>query len=283
MRFLFYSNLIFCLWKACEAIQCYSCLSNEKAGKFCRQITEAQIVSCPNDSTFCNALVFLQNGKVNVNRGCSGSVSSWGFGKSECDIMSSEALMDVGVAFYQCRGDICNNIEPADEATAKSDTGVVLLTKTVEEEVTKVIKEKMVHSEDGGDEESSYGNRKTTKAPSTQKKILTTSEESTDDYLVLKTTKVPSTQKKILTTSEESTDDYLVLKTTKAPTTQKRKVITTEEAETDSYFPVKTTTTTTTKKRIIYPDESNQIKEEGSSEVVLKVTRKRGRTVFDRR
>ena len=40
--------------------------------------------------------------------------------------MRDRELMDTGVAFYQCRGDACNNIEPAEETSSK----VVLMTQS---------------------------------------------------------------------------------------------------------------------------------------------------------
>lgn len=113
-----------------EAIQCFSCLSNEQTGKSCRRISEATIANCQGDVTFCTALVFLKNGQVHVNRGCGGDVASWGLGDSECQIMSSDALMDVAMALYQCRADGCNNIEPAD---GSQSSDVVLLTKSVKQ------------------------------------------------------------------------------------------------------------------------------------------------------
>lgn len=49
--------------------------------------------------------------------------------------MAAPSLLDVGVAFYQCRGDLCNNIEPAEEATVKKDGGVELLTQSSKENI----------------------------------------------------------------------------------------------------------------------------------------------------
>jgi hypothetical protein len=49
--------------------------------------------------------IFLPTGQVNVNRGCGANVATWGFGSSECQIMSNEALIKMAMALYQCRGD----------------------------------------------------------------------------------------------------------------------------------------------------------------------------------
>ncbi|GAV07244.1 hypothetical protein RvY_17106 [Ramazzottius varieornatus] len=123
--FILLSCLLVCIWTGVsDAIQCYHCESSPRDGKFCRRTTEARLIDC--DSTFCSALVWMENGQVRVHRGCQGHISSWGFGRSECDIMQSDRLMDTGVAFYQCRGDACNNIEPTEETSSK----VVLMTQS---------------------------------------------------------------------------------------------------------------------------------------------------------
>lgn len=44
-----------------DAIQCYHCESSPRDGKFCRRTAEARLMDC--DSTFCSALVWMENGK----------------------------------------------------------------------------------------------------------------------------------------------------------------------------------------------------------------------------
>ncbi|OQV13240.1 hypothetical protein BV898_12561 [Hypsibius exemplaris] len=133
MKLLIFFIFVVSAWEVTEALKCLACLSNEQSGKFCRKVSEAMTVNCPDSSSSCTALVFLKNGKVNVNRGCGGQVSAWSFGSSECDIMQDDALLDTGMALYQCRGNQCNNIEPAGEATQlAAGSDVVLLTKAVQ-------------------------------------------------------------------------------------------------------------------------------------------------------
>ncbi|XP_055352114.1 proteoglycan 4-like [Paramacrobiotus metropolitanus] len=312
MQYLVYSPLLLSvLIQVSQAIQCFSCLSNEAAGKFCRKVSEAQIITCPNDATWCNALVFLKNGKVNVNRGCSGSVSSWGFGRSECDIMSAEPLMDVGVAFYQCRGDACNNIEPADGAPTKSD--VVLLTKTVEEETH--YRPAPAPKAQTDDDEESYGPRRTT-TTTTQKRVNTTPrsypEESTEETTekpkvitpapVVTSPRARTTPAPVEETTEETESPYqprVTTKATPAPATTAPRARTPapypqdstelkeeEDTEAPSYKPAPkttttTTTTTTTKRR--RPDYgATELIDTGVTEVKFRPTARR-RVAFDRR
>ncbi|OWA51213.1 hypothetical protein BV898_15708 [Hypsibius exemplaris] len=99
------------------ALQCFVCTANRFLNKDCRSLSAARLIDCPDTSTHCNAIVTDIDGMLTVNRGCSGNVFSWGFGNDECEIMTNERIIDRAVAFYQCRGDGCNNIEPGQVTT----------------------------------------------------------------------------------------------------------------------------------------------------------------------
>ncbi|GAU94970.1 hypothetical protein RvY_06664 [Ramazzottius varieornatus] len=101
----------------CVALQCFVCSANLIINRDCRALSAARLIDCPDTSTHCNAIVTDVDGRIIVNRGCSGNVFSWGFGNDECDIMTNERILDKAVAFYQCRGDACNNVEPGEVTT----------------------------------------------------------------------------------------------------------------------------------------------------------------------
>ncbi|XP_055327341.1 uncharacterized protein LOC129580709 [Paramacrobiotus metropolitanus] len=100
-----------------QALQCFVCTANLLLNKDCRSLSAARLIDCPDTSDHCNAIITDIDGQIIVNRGCSGNVEAWGYGSEECDIMTNDKLIDRAVAFYQCRGDGCNNLEPGQITT----------------------------------------------------------------------------------------------------------------------------------------------------------------------
>lgn len=241
-------------------------------------------------------------GKVNVNRGCGGQVSSWGFGQGECDIMSADALQDTGVALYQCRGDLCNNIEPADGASQAASGGdVVLMTGAVRDQGSSASVKSSASSssassssddnsaDDSSDDIGDSSAKTSYGGPSTTLKRIVTQTQSSK-----KVNQGGYGNQEILPSDEDQATVKLTKKrlvVTPKPTTEKRIVVpqtspdVDDETDAPAYQERRTTTTTTTttkKRRVAYPENEVEVKEVLVPEVTLRPAR-RGRTVFDRR
>ncbi|XP_055352075.1 uncharacterized protein LOC129598278 [Paramacrobiotus metropolitanus] len=110
---LLVSCIVTCvLMRHAAGLRCFVCLPNVSTGQDCRQIKDAQPSNCSDDSKHCVAVVLGNaKGDITVYRGCGGHVQDFNLGINECAMLDTWSD-DLPAAYYKCKTDACNNIEP---------------------------------------------------------------------------------------------------------------------------------------------------------------------------
>ncbi|GAV07245.1 hypothetical protein RvY_17107 [Ramazzottius varieornatus] len=114
---------------ASRGLRCFVCLPDAATGENCRQIAGQSLQNCTSDTRHCVAVVLGDAlGTITVFRGCGGHVQNFNMGSDECTMLDSRQD-DLPAAYYKCKTDGCNNIEPiTTEVTEVIRASPILLT-----------------------------------------------------------------------------------------------------------------------------------------------------------